>query len=130
MGDSSGGAAIFLESIFAKLSENPRTTFLQEARSGKGSSASGRELLSLISQARAFLRSAGLKRGDRCALHASNSVRWVATDLAIMAEGLIAVPLYSRQAASELAAMLRDCSPALVISGDASLRDAIAREWP
>jgi len=130
MGESSAGAATFLESIFAKLSENPRTTFLQEARSGKGSSASGAELISLISQARAFLRSAGLKRGDRCALHASNSVRWVATDLAIMAEGLIAVPLYSRQAASELAGMLRDCSPALVISGDASLRDAIAREWP
>ena len=124
------GAGNFLESIFAKLSENFRATFLQEVCGGKGPSASGAELLSLISQARKFLRSAGLKRGDRCALHAGNSVRWVATDLAIMAEGLIAVPLYSRQAASELAAMLRDCSPALVISGDASLRDAIAREWP
>ncbi len=130
MGDPSGGAATSLENIFAKLSENSRNTFLQEGHSGKGSSASGAELLSLISQARAFLRSAGLKRGDRCALHASNSVRWVATDLAIMAEGLIAVPLYSRQAASELAVMLRDCSPALVVSGDISLRDAIAREWP
>jgi long-chain acyl-CoA synthetase len=130
MGESSAGAATFLASIFAKLSENSRTTFLQEPRSGKDSSASGAELFSLISQARAFLRSAGLKRGDRCALHASNSVRWVATDLAILAEGLLAVPLYSRQAASELAAMLRDCSPALVISGDTSLRDAIAREWP
>ena len=127
---ASSGAGNFLERIFAKLSENSRTTFLQEVRGGKGPGAPGSELISLIAQTRAFLRSAGLKRGDRCALHAGNSVRWVATDLAIMAEGLIAVPLYSRQAASELAVILRDCSPALVISGDASLRDSIAREWP
>ena len=120
----------FLERIFRRLADAPNTRFLQEVRGGKGASASGSELLSLIAQARAFLRSAGLKRGDRCALHAGNSVRWVAADLAIIAEGLIAVPLYSRQAASEVAAMLRDCSPALVISGDASLGDAIAREWP
>jgi len=120
----------FLERIFRRLAEAPNTRFLQEVRGGKGPSASGSELLSLIAQARAFLRSAGLKRGDRCALHAGNSVRWVAADLAIIAEGLIAVPLYSRQAASEVAAMLRDCSPTLVISGDASLGDAIAREWP
>ena len=120
----------FLERIFRRLADAPNTRFLQEVRGGKGPSASGSELLSLIAQARAFLRSAGLKRGDRCALHAGNSVRWVAADLAIIAEGLIAVPLYSRQAASEVAAMLRDCSPTLVISGDASLGDAIAREWP
>ncbi len=122
--------ANFLERILRRLADAPNTSFLHEVRGGKGPSAAGSDVLSLIAQARSFLRSAGLKRGDRCALHAGNSVNWVATDLAIMAEGLIAVPLYSRQAASELAVMLRDCSPALVISGDASLRDAIAREWP
>lgn len=120
----------FLERIFRRLSQNPTSTFLQEVRGGKGLSANGSELLSLVSAARGYLRSRGLKRGERCALHAGNTVKWVALDLAIMSEGLIAVPLYSRQAASELAAMLRDCSPALVISGDPILRDAIAREWP
>jgi long-chain acyl-CoA synthetase len=124
------GPANFLERIFRRLADAPKTRLLREVRGGKGPSASGSELLSLIAQARAFLKSAGLKRGDRCALHAGNSVRWVAADLAIMAEGLIAVPLYSRQAASELAVMLRDCSPVLIISGDATLGDAIAREWP
>src|SRR5581483_6569797 len=119
----------FLERICRQLSSNPAATFLQEVAGTKGRSATGSELLSLVAEARTFLRSAHLRRGDRCALHAPNSIKWVALDLAIMAEGLIAVPLYSRQAASELAAMLRDCSPALVISGDASLRDAIAREW-
>jgi len=120
----------FLERICRQLSSNPAATFLQEVAGTKGRSATGSELLSLVAEARTFLRSAHLRRGDRCALHAPNSIKWVALDLAIMAEGLIAVPVYSRQAASELAAMLRDCSPALVISGDTELRDAIAAEWP
>jgi long-chain acyl-CoA synthetase len=51
-------------------------------------------------------------------------------DLAIMAEGLIVVPLYARQAPAELAAMMKDCSPALVCCGDATLRDGLVHEWP
>lgn len=130
MTGGSAGQGNFLERIFRQLSQNPTATFLQEVRGGKGPSATGSELLALVAKARAYLRSANLKRGDRCALHAGNSIRWVAMDLAVMAEGLMAVTLYSRQAASEVAAMLRDCSPALVISGDATLRDAVVREWP
>ena len=46
-----------------------------------------------------------------------------------MAEGLIVVPLYSRQAPAELVAMMKDCTPAMVCCGDAALRDAIAQSW-
>ena len=42
-----------------------------------------------------------------------------------MAEGLIVVPLYARQAPAELVAMMKDCSPALICCGDAALRDGI-----
>jgi long-chain acyl-CoA synthetase len=51
-------------------------------------------------------------------------------DLAVMAEGLVAVPLYSRQAPSELVAMMKDCSPALICCGDASLCEGIFQAWP
>jgi long-chain acyl-CoA synthetase len=51
-------------------------------------------------------------------------------DLAIMAEGFIVVPLYSRQAPAELVAMMKDSTPSLVCCGDASLRDAMAQSWP
>jgi long-chain acyl-CoA synthetase len=51
-------------------------------------------------------------------------------DLALMAEGVIVVPLYSRQAAAELAGMMKDCSPSLLIVGDAELGAVIEREWP
>ena len=79
---------------------------------------------------RAYLRRLRLKKGDRCALLAHNSTQWVAMDLAIMAEGLTVVPLYARQAAGELVAMMKDCSPSLICCGDQTLADAIVQEWP
>jgi long-chain acyl-CoA synthetase len=123
----------FLDDIFARLELAGETVVLRELgkENQQGSSvASGRDLLRMIAQARNFLASRGLKRGDRCALLAHNSIRWVAMDLAIMAEGLIVVPLYARQAPAELVAMMNDCSPALIACGDAMLRDAIVEDWP
>lgn len=120
----------FPQNIFAKLEAAGDTTILQELRDGQSIAVSGRELLNLIAQARAFLAAQGLKKGDRCALLANNGIRWIAMDLAIIAEGLIVVPLYTRQAPPELVAMMKDCSPALICCGDAELRDAIHQQWP
>ena len=104
---------------------------LQELRSQQAPFAAERQRIAGDDrQARAFLHAQGLKKGDRCALLAQNSIRWVAMDLAIMAEGLIVVPLYARQAPAELVAMMKDCSPALICCGDATLRDAIMQNWP
>ena len=120
----------FLHDIFATLQRSGDGAVLQEIRDGRVTAISGRELLDQVSRARAFLKARGLQRGNRCALYANNSARWVAMDLAVMAEGLIVVPLYARQAPAELAAMMKDCSPALVCCGDATLRDGLVSEWP
>jgi long-chain acyl-CoA synthetase len=82
-----------------------------------------------VHRARTFLASKNLAKGERCGLLASNSIRWIAMDLAATAEGLIVVPLYYRQAAHELVAMMKDSTPALVCSGDAALRDGIQQNW-
>ncbi len=120
----------FLGTIFERLQNAPQRPILQELGGGKSLSATGAELVALIQKARAFLRTQGLKKGDRCALLAPNSIRWVAMDMAILAEGLIAVPLYARQAPGELVAMMNDCAPALVCCGDATLRQSVAQHWP
>jgi len=120
----------FLENILSKLQEGTGRVVLAEANAGGDRTATGSDLLGQIATARAFLRASGLTRGDRCALVAPNSIRWAALDLAIIAEGLIAVPLYARQAAGELAAMLRDAGPGLICCGDAALRGAISAAWP
>ncbi len=120
----------FLEDIFASLQRSGDSPVLQEIRDGRVTAMSGKELLEEVATARAFLATRGLKKGDRCALYANNGLRWVAMDLAIMAEGLIVVPLYARQAPAELVAMMKDCSPVLACCGDASLRDGLVHEWP
>jgi long-chain acyl-CoA synthetase len=120
----------FLEDIFTRLEAAADKPLLTELREPGPIPVTGRGLSKLIVQARAFLASRGLRKGDRCALLAANGIRWVAMDLAIMAEGLIVVPLYSRQAAAELVSMMKDCSPSLICCGDAALGEAIVKEWP
>ena len=119
----------FIGEIFSQLQAAADTRILAEIREGQITGVTGGELLELVRKARTFIASRGLHKGDRCGLLAANSIRWVAMDLALMAEGLIVVPLYSRQAPAELVAMMKDCTPSLVCCGDAALRDAIAQEW-
>jgi long-chain acyl-CoA synthetase len=119
----------FVGEIFSQLREAADTRILAEIREGEVRGLTGSELLELTRKARTFIASKGLKKGDRCGLLAANSIRWVALDLALMAEGLIVVPLYSRQGPAELVAMMKDCAPSLVCCGDAALRDGIQQSW-
>ncbi|HEV2716892.1 MAG TPA: AMP-binding protein, partial [Terriglobales bacterium] len=89
----------FLYDIFNQLKAAEKTTVLWELHDEVltqelSFGLTGVGLLKQVSQARCFLSSKGLRKGDRCALLAHNSIEWVAMDLAIMAEGLIVVPLY------------------------------------
>jgi long-chain acyl-CoA synthetase len=120
----------FLEHIFARLEHASSAPVLAEVCDGKIVSVTGGELLALIEQVRRFLVGRGFKKGDRCALLAPNSIRWAALDLAMMAEGLIVVPLYARQAPVELAAMLKDSTPVRICCSDARLAAEIVKFWP
>ena len=102
---------------------------LREIRGEQFVSVTGSALLEQVGKVRAFLRRSGIQPGDRCALLAPNSIAWVAMDLAMMAEGVIVVPLYARQAAGELAEMMKDCRPRLLFVGDAVLGEAVAEAW-
>ena len=124
----------FLDNIFAQLEKAGDATVLwelhdQDATNQVSWGLTARGLLRQVVQARAFLAAQGLNKGDRVALLAHNSIDWVAMDLAIMAEALIVVPLYARQAPAELVAMMKDCTPSLICCGDATLRDGIAKQW-
>src|SRR5580704_8465340 len=120
----------FLENIFERLGQRAGEPVLREIRDGKVKSASGSELLGMVQEARNFLNARGLKKKDRCAVLGSNSIRWVALDLAMMAEGIVVVPLYSRQAPAELVAMLKDSGPARILCSNAKLSAEITKQWP
>ena len=119
----------FLESLFAQLNKADTRVVLREIRGEQFVGVTGSELHRQVRNVRAFLRNSGIQPGDRCALLGANSIAWVAIDLAMMAEGVIVVPLYSRQAPGELAGMMKDCQPRLLFVTDAALGDAVAQSW-
>src|ERR1700685_1631627 len=119
----------FLENIFERLHQAGSAPVLREIRHGKTNSVSGDELLNMVQEARSFLNARGMKKGDRCVLLASNSIRWVALDLAMMAEEVIVVPLYSRQAPAELVAMMKDSSPVRICCSTAARSAEIKNHW-
>jgi long-chain acyl-CoA synthetase len=119
----------FLENLFTQLLRASTRTILREIHGEQFRNITGAQLLSQIQQARESLRRYNLQPGDRVAILAPNSIRWIAIDLALMAEGAVVVPLYSRQAPAELVAVMQDCQPRLLIAGDQSLRDALTQAW-
>lgn len=119
----------FVDVIFANLAEHPSRAFVTEVRGDRLDKTYGGRLLALAGQARATLRASGIGNGDRVALLASSSARWVAADLAVLAEGAIAVPLYPRQAPDELVAVMKDAGVRLVICEGDELAGAIGLTW-
>jgi long-chain acyl-CoA synthetase len=120
----------FLDDIFAQLKKADSRVVLREIHGEKFVSVSGRELLEQVGRVRSHLRRTGLQPGERCALLAPNSARWVAFNLALLAEGVIIVPLYARQAPGELAAMMKDCLPRFLFTSDLALGEAVAKVLP
>jgi long-chain acyl-CoA synthetase len=120
----------FLEDIFAQLKRADSRVVLREIHGEQFVSVTGRELLEQVARVRAHLRRAGLQPGERCALLAPNSTRWVAFNLALLAEGIIIVPLYARQAPEELAKMMKDCLPRFLFTSDQALGEAVAKALP
>ena len=120
----------FIVQIFERLESASNLNVLTELRESGPSPVTGDNLLRRIANARTFLASRNLRKGDRVALLAANGINWIAADLAIIAEGLVVVPLYARQAPAELIAMMKDCAPSLIVCGDETLRNLITQNWP
>jgi long-chain acyl-CoA synthetase len=120
----------FLENVLGQLQRAADRVVLREVRDQQFVNATGRELQAMVGRARTSLRELGLQPGDRCALLGANSIEWIAFDLALMCEGAIVVPLYARQAAAELAGMLRDSGARFLFVGEGALGEAIAQVWP
>lgn len=119
----------FLENVFGQLQKAAGRVVMREVRGADFVSVSGRELLERVARMRAYLRQIGLRPGERCALLGPNSIQWAALDLALMAEGAVVVPLYSRQSPAELIVMMKDCGPRFLFVSDVALREGVAQVW-
>jgi long-chain acyl-CoA synthetase len=115
----------FITQFFDNLGRYAYRSLITEVGEGALSPTTGAALAKLVGAARGALRARGVGVGERVVLVAANSARWLAADLAMLAEGLVTVPLYARQDVGELAGMIRDCDPALVVCADEGLASAV-----
>lgn len=119
----------FIATIFGHLGHDPETPALHEVFGERIETTTRQRLTSLIARFRGRLRKAGVEPGDRVVLLAPNSARWVAADLAILAEGGVVVPMYARQDPKELTAMMHDCEPKAVVVADPVLAASVRKGW-
>ncbi|HEU5411847.1 MAG TPA: AMP-binding protein [Candidatus Acidoferrales bacterium] len=119
----------FLQDILHRLAEAGDSPVVEEVREGQVRKFSGKELLQMFTRAVAFIeRGLRLQPPSRCAILGPNSARWIALDLALMAKGIIVVPLYARQAPCELAAMVRDSEASAILCDGPELGSALLGE--
>jgi long-chain acyl-CoA synthetase len=116
----------FVDEILAAAARRDARPLLIEVEGGRQLPMSGRAFVFAVAQARSFLRERGVAPGDRIGLIGPNSARWAAIDLAILAQGAVAVPLYARQDSRQLADMLADAQASLLIAADEELAIAMA----
>ncbi len=120
----------FIDVLLRQLEEHPDRAFVTEVHGERLEATRGGRLREMVARARRQLRALGLRPGDRVVLVASNSARWVAADLAMLAEGLTSVPLYARQAPAELCRMIDASDPSLVVVEHEGLHDALRHGAP
>jgi long-subunit acyl-CoA synthetase (AMP-forming) len=117
----------FVQRFLSNLEAWPDRLFSVEVHGKKLISTEGKRLRAMIEIARHALRKEGVEAGSRVVFVASNSTKWIATDLAILAEGATVVPMYARQSPKELAGMIADADPALLIVENEALETAISK---
>lgn len=120
----------FIETMHANLDAAAQRALLIEVQGERLKQVSGAELKTWVAAARGLLSDYAVAPGDRVALIAHNSARWAAADLAILGAGAIVVPMYDRQAVSELAGMLENCGAKLVLVDTEKLKAEIESAWP
>ena len=115
----------FVDRFLSSLEQHPERAFVTEVRGTRLVPHRGGHLRDVVDRMRGALRALGTEPGDRVVMIAPNDHRWVACDLAMLADGLTVVPLYARQSPEELAAVVRDADPKLVIVDDDARREAL-----
>ncbi len=111
----------FVETFHSNLQRANARPLVVEMEGERSHAFHPERLGHLVASARAALRAHAVRPGDRVAFVAPNSARWVALDLALLFEGAISVPLYTRSTPEEVLWAARDCDAALLLGGAAQL---------
>lgn len=80
-----------------------------------------------VAATRALLWSLGIRRGDRVAIIADNSMEWAVLCYAVAGCAAVTVPLYAAQRPSDWQYILQDCGAEVVFLGTAQLANSFAK---
>ena len=119
----------FIEEMHEKLDLAAARPLIVEVHGKRLVEFTGAQLKQLVACARGLFVTRNVQPGDRIALVAHNSARWAAADLAVLGAGAICVPMYDRQAPRELAGMLDNCEPVLVLVESPAIKSELEKVW-
>lgn len=72
------------------------------------------------------LKGLGLRKGDRCGLLSENRWEWAAADFAMVAAGIVSVPLYPTLTGEQIRYMLEDSGARALFVSTAAQREKVA----
>ena len=101
----------FLETS-AKHSEKRAVMF---SRGGRWNELDWKSYRTLVESIAAGLQILGVRKGDRVAIFSNTRLEWAAADLAILGLGAITVPIYQNNTADDVAFILNDSQPRVLI---------------
>jgi long-chain acyl-CoA synthetase len=105
----------FFEQFASAAARFPDRTAIEVQRKEAVDAFTYRRLDGMSARIGSWLAANGVTRGDRCAILAENDAHWCAVYLGILRIGAIAVPLDTAYKAPQVARLLTDCQPRLIV---------------
>jgi len=109
--------------ILSRALSDPHKTALGFKQNGRYQTWSWTTLALQVRRLAEFLRSQGVRKGDRIALLSENRPEWVAVDLAAFCLGASTVPLYPQSSESDIRYILEHSSARVLFVSSAALRE-------
>jgi long-chain acyl-CoA synthetase len=109
------------ELVDTGLQKNTSGTALATKRNGKWIETSIEDFRTRVRHFALGMDQLGVKRGDKVALHAENSTEWMIVDQALLALGVVCVPIYTTQPGDQISYILNDAGAVYYIYSNDSL---------
>jgi long-chain acyl-CoA synthetase len=119
-----------LSAFIAERLSASRPVALAELRDGQTIALSAEETHRRAAALAHALRARGVKRGDRVAILANNSIEWLVADFGILYAGAVVVPMFATTADDQIAFILADSEAKLVFVDDAKVAEHVRTVVP
>ncbi len=104
------------EAFEARVNDTPDSPAYIQFVNGAWQTLTWRMVNERVVKRRAAFAQADLRAGDRIGIFLPNCVDWIVTDLAAMCEGLVTIPVYTRDSVANICHVLRDSGAVLCVT--------------